>query len=101
MRDRLESNSLEQDIVLEVHEEKEKPKISAWAQVGKKKQKLIEITNKVMEKDLQIMQRRRQYFDYLRNRYFMRQSTENYKIPNKIELEAKMIDVLAYIFTWF
>ena len=38
------------------------------------------------------MPRGSQYFDNLKHNFLIRQANENERIPNKIELEAKIID---------
>ena len=78
--------------MIEIDEEEEQPESSSWAQGGRKRHNFIEILDKAREKALQIMPRGSKYFDDIKHNFFIKQVNENERIPNKLELEAKMID---------
>lgn len=53
---------------------------------------MIEIRDKAMEKSLQIMPRGTKYFDDIKHDFLIKQASQYERIPNKLELEARMID---------
>lgn len=93
IRNRVEPEPPEQDIVIEIDEEEKQPESSSWAQGGRKRKNLIEIPNKAREKALQILPIGSKYFDYIRHNFLIKQATKNERIPDKLlEVEARMID---------
>ena len=60
-----------------INDEEDQLEILAWAQGGRKKQKLIEIPTKARKKTLQILPRGTRYFDDIRHNFLIRQVSQN------------------------